>query len=82
MRWNLKVQIALNFSYVEMESLFESVHLLLLIRALQYFHGIDGKFILSLCPVNISNGEGMFAVIGVHLYSIRPKFHCLPCSIE
>ena len=33
--------------------------------------GIDGKFVLGFCPVNISNGEGIFAVIGVHLYSIN-----------
>ena len=56
--------------------------------ALQYsllvelLHGIDGKFICGLHPVSISNGEGMFAVSGVHLYSIRPKFQCLFCRIE
>ena len=71
-----------------MESLSEMFICCFLIRALQYSlfdelpSGIDGKFVLGFHPINISNGEGIFAVIGVHLYSIRPKFHCLPCSIE
>ena len=44
--------------------------------------GIDVKFIWGLHPVSSSNGEGMFAVNGVHLYSMRPKFQGFFCRVE
>ena len=75
-------------SYVEMESSSEMSINCFLIIALWYSLldklpcGIDGKFVHGLCPVSISNGEGMFAVSEVHLYSIRPKFQGLFCRIE
>ena len=71
-----------------MESLSEMSFGCFLISALQYsllFEiscGIDGKFIWGLHPVNSSNGEGMFAVSEVHMYSMRPKFQCFSCRVE
>ena len=49
---------------------------------LEIYHGIDGKFIWYLHPVSSYNGEGMFAVSGVHLYSMRPKFQGSSCRVE
>ena len=46
------------------------------------YHGIDGKFVWGLHPVSSSNGEGMFAVSGVHLYSMRLKFKGFSCRVE
>ena len=72
-------------SQVEMQSLSEISFCCFLIIALQYSllieisHGIDGKFIWGLHPVSSSNGEGMFAVSGVHLYSMRLKFQGFSC---
>ena len=57
-------------------------------RALQYSLvvelpcGIEGRFVLGFQPVRSSNGEGMFPVSGVHLYSMRPKFHGFSCTVE
>ena len=45
-------------------------------------HDIDGKFVWGLHPVSSSNGEGMFAVSGVHQYSMRPKFQGFSCRVE
>ena len=57
-----------------MESLSEMSICCFFIGASQYSlfdelpRGIDGKFVLVCVLFNISNGEGMFAIIGVHLY--------------
>ena len=45
-------------------------------------HGIDGKFVWGLHPVSISNGEGMFAMSGVHLYFMRLKLQDFSCRVE
>ena len=60
----------------------------LLMRASQYSlvvelpHGIEGRPVLGFQPVRSSNGEGMFPMIGEHLYSMRPKFHGFSCRVE
>ena len=71
-----------------MESSSEMSYCSFLIIALLYSllieisHGIDGKFIWGLHPVSSSNGEGMFTVSAVHLYSMRPKFQGFSCRVE
>ena len=64
-----------------MESSSEISICCLLMRTSQYSlvvelpHDIDGRPVLGFQPVRSSNGEGMFPMIGVHLYSMRPKSH-------
>ena len=71
-----------------MESSSEISIFCLLMRASLYSlvvelpHGIYGRPILGFQPVRSSNGEGMFPVIGVHLYSMRLKFHGFSCRVE
>ena len=71
-----------------MESSSEISICCLLMRALQYSLvvelpcGIDGRPVLGFQPVRSSNVEGMFPVIGVNLYSMRPKFHVFSCRVE
>ena len=45
-------------------------------------HGIDGRPVLGFWPVRSSNGEGMFPMIGVHLYSMRLKYHGFSYRVE
>ena len=71
-----------------MESSSEVSICCLLMRASQYSlvvelpHGIDGIPVLSFQVVRSSNGEGMFPLIGVHMYSMRPEFHGFSCRVE
>ena len=48
----------------------------------EFLHGIEGRPVLGFQLVRSSNGGGMFPVSGVHVYSMRPKFHAFICRVE